>query len=115
AIAAGAAAEGIVIDPEPQFDFSPLFYMQFMEPLGVTDGSVAASWDYERDDWRKDFVDVTRDLAPDVMRWGGLYCRYYRWREGLGPARRRPPMYNYVWSGWEDHRVGTHEFVDFCR
>jgi len=110
-----SGAGDIVIDPKPLFDFSPLFYMQFMEPLGVADSSVEASWDYERDDWRKDFVDVTRDLAPDVMRWGGLYCRYYKWREGLGPARQRPPMYNYVWSGWETHRVGTHEFVDFCR
>ncbi|NWF84020.1 MAG: alpha-L-arabinofuranosidase [Bryobacteraceae bacterium] len=107
--------EAIVLDPKPLFDFSPYFYMQFMEPLGVADSSVEASWDYEADDWRKDLVETTRDLAPDVVRWGGLYCRYYRWREGLGPARQRPPMYNYVWSGWETHRVGTHEFVDFCR
>lgn len=116
AMAGAAQAQGgVVIDPKPLFQFSPLFYMQFMEPLGVTDSSVEASWDYEKDDWRKDFVDVTRDLAPDVMRWGGLYSRYYRWREGVGPAKKRPPMYNYVWSGWETHRVGTHEFVDFCR
>ena len=112
---AARAANAISIDPEPLFEFSPMFYMQFMEPLGVTDSSVEASWDYDRDDWRKDFVDVTADLAPDVMRWGGLYSRYYKWREGIGPARKRPPMYNYVWSGWETHRVGTHEFVDFCR
>ncbi|MBL8233883.1 MAG: alpha-L-arabinofuranosidase [Bryobacterales bacterium] len=113
---AGAADPAeVVVDPKPLFDFSPMFYMQFMEPLGVADSSVEACWDYEKDDWRKDFVDVTRDLAPDVMRWGGLYSRYYKWREGLGPARKRPPMYNYVWSGWETHRVGTHEFVDFCR
>ncbi|MDX2150038.1 MAG: alpha-L-arabinofuranosidase [Bryobacteraceae bacterium] len=112
---AARAAEGVVIDPAPLFEFSPHFYMQFMEPLGVTDSSVEASWDYEKDDWRSDFVDATRDLAPDVMRWGGLYSRYYRWREGVGPAARRPRMYNYVWSGWETNRVGTHEFVDFCR
>lgn len=111
------AAKGgtIAVDPKPLFDFSPYFYMQFMEPLGVADSSVEASWDYEADDWRKDFVELTRDLAPDVIRWGGLYSRYYKWREGLGPARKRPPMYNYVWSGWETHRVGTHEFVDLCR
>ena len=105
----------IVVDPKPLFDFSPLFYMQFMEPLGVTDSSVEASWDYERDDWRKDLVDATRELAPDVIRWGGIYSRYYRWREGLGPARQRPRTYNYTWGGWETNRVGTHEFVDFCR
>jgi alpha-L-arabinofuranosidase len=58
---------------------------------------------------------VTRDLAPDVVRWGGLYSRYYKWREGIGPALSRPSMYNYVCDGWETHRVGTHEFAGFCR
>ncbi|MDP3000140.1 MAG: alpha-L-arabinofuranosidase C-terminal domain-containing protein [Bryobacterales bacterium] len=116
AVAAAAQPGGaIVVDPKPLFDFSPHFYMQFMEPLGVADSSVEASWDYERDDWRKDLVETTKDLAPDVLRWGGIYSRYYRWREGLGPARQRPPMYNYAWGGWETHRVGTHEFVDFAR
>jgi hypothetical protein len=89
--------------------------MQFMEPLGATDSSVEACWDYDADDWRKDFVDTVRDLAPGAIRFGGLYSRYYKWREGIGPAAKRPPMRNYVWGGWETHRVGTDEFVDFCR
>ncbi len=105
----------VVVDPRPQFEISPLLYMQFMEPLGVTDSSVEAAWDYDADDWRKDFVDTTRDLGPQVLRWGGLYSRYYRWREGVGPAARRPWMRNYVWGGKETNRVGTHEFVDLCR
>jgi len=105
----------IVVDPKPLFDISPHLYMQFMEPLGVTDGSVEAAWDRETDDWRKDLVAVVKDLAPGVIRWGGLYSRYYRWREGVGPAKSRPVMRNYVWGGIESNRVGTHEFVDFCR
>ncbi len=115
--AAGAVRSGsaIVIDPKPLFDISPHLYMQFMEPLGVTDSSVEAAWDYNRDDWRKDFIDATRDLAPGMMRFGGLLSRYYKWREGVGPAAKRPPYRNYVWGGWETHRVGTHEFVDYCR
>ncbi len=113
---AGAAGENLIrIDPAPLFDISPLLYMQFMEPLGITDGSVEAAWDYETDDWRADFIDVVRDLAPDTMRFGGLFSRYYRWREGVGPAAQRPSMRNYVWGGKETNRVGTHEFVDFCR
>ena len=118
ATAAGLhAADGnaIVVDPTPLFEISPLLYMQFMEPLGVTDSSVEASWDYDTDDWRKDFVDITRELAPGAMRFGGLFSRYYRWREGVGPAAKRPSMRNYVWGGIETNRVGTHEFVDFCR
>jgi len=105
----------IAVDPRPLFDISPWLYMQFMEPLGTTDSSVEASWDYDADDWRKDFVDTVRDLAPGAMRFGGLFSRYYRWREGVGPAAKRPWMRNYVWGGKETNRVGTHEFVDFCR
>ena len=112
---ATASGAGVVIDPKPLFDISPHLYMQFMEPLGVTDSSVEAAWDYEQDDWRKDFVETTRDLAPGMMRFGGLLSRYYKWREGLGPAAKRPPYRNYVWGGKETHRAGTHEFVDFCR
>ncbi len=105
----------IVVDPKPQFRLSPLMYMQFMEPLGVTDSSVEAAWDYDADDWRKDFIEVVKGLSPNVMRWGGLYSRYYKWREGAGPANKRPPMRNYAWGGMETNRVGTREFVDFCR
>src|SRR5690242_5618097 len=82
--AAGAAT--IAVDPKPLFDISPHLYMQFMEPLGVTDPSVEAAWDYEADDWRKDFIAAVRDLAPGSMRFGGLFSRYYRWREGVGPV-----------------------------
>lgn len=113
--AARESGSAVVIDPKPLFEISPHLYMQFMEPLGVTDSSVEAAWDYARDDWRKDFIDTTRDLAPGMMRFGGLLSRYYKWREGVGPAAKRPPYRNYVWGGWETHRVGTHEFVDFCR
>ena len=54
----------VVIDPKPLFEISPLLYMQFMEPLGVTDGSVEAAWDYDVDNWRADFVSTVKDLAP---------------------------------------------------
>src|SRR5437764_10069608 len=115
AAARAADANAIVVEPTPLFEISPLLYMQFMEPLGATDSAVEASWDYDTDDWRKDFVDITRELAPGAMRFGGLFSRYYRWREGIGPAAKRPPMRNFVWGGVETNRVGTHEFVDFCR
>ncbi len=118
AAAAAASAQGppsIVIDPKPLFDISPLLYMQFMEPLGITDGSVEAAWNYDTDDWRQDFIDVVADLAPGAMRFGGLYSRYHHWRDGIGPPANRPLTRNYSWGGKETNRVGTHEFVDFCR
>ncbi len=105
----------VLIDPQPLFEISPYLYMQFMEPLGITDGSVEAAWDYDADGWRPDLVSVVKSLAPDVVRYGGLFTRYYKWREGIGPPRKRPVMRNYAWGGIESNRVGTHEFVSFCR
>lgn len=105
----------IAIDPRPLFPLSPYFYMQFMEPLGNTDGSVEASWDYDIDEWRPDLVETVSGLAPDCIRWGGAFIRYYKWREGVGPPLNRPPMYNYIWGGKETNRVGTAELVSFCR
>ena len=105
----------LVVDPEPQFDLSPYLYMQFMEPLGATDGSVAAAWDFRRDQWREDVVDVTRRLGPTLIRWGGCFISYYRWKEAVGPRDQRKPTLNLLWGGIESNQVGTHEFVDFCR
>jgi alpha-L-arabinofuranosidase len=89
--------------------------MQFMEPLGATDGSVEAAWDHGTDRWRDDVLSVTRDLAPTMMRWGGIFVDFYRWREGVGPRSQRPAMLNLLWGGVESNQVGTNEFVDLCR
>src|SRR5438045_4046847 len=94
-VAAQESANAIIVDPKPLHDISPRLYMQFMEPLGVTDSSVEASWSYDIDDWRKDFVDLTKDLHSGVLRWGGLLSRYYKWKEGVGPAEKRPWYRNY--------------------
>ena len=113
--AAQEANGALVVDPKPLFDISPHLYMQFMEPLGTTDSSVEACWSYDAENWRNDFIETSKDLAPDVMRYGGLFSRYYKWREGVGPVDKRPMMRNYIWGGKETNRVGTHEFVDYCR
>ena len=105
----------LVVDPVPLFELSPYLYMQFMEPLGATDGSVEAAWDHAADRWREDVLAVTHDLAPTMMRWGGIFVDFYRWREGVGPRTKRPSMLNLLWGGVESNQVGTTEFVDFCR
>jgi alpha-L-arabinofuranosidase len=105
----------ILVDPKPRFELSPYLYMQFMEPLGATDGSVEAAWDHLHDAWRDDVVAVTRELAPTMMRWGGIFSDFYRWREGVGPRATRAPMLNLLWGGIESNQVGTGEFVELCR
>jgi alpha-L-arabinofuranosidase len=105
----------VLVDSRPRFDLSPYLYMQFMEPLGKTDGSVAAAWDEGTNRWRGDVVRVTKELGPTMMRWGGCISSYYRWKEAVGPRQGRRPMENILWGGAESNQVGTLEFVDFCR
>lgn len=114
---AGAAADAnaLNVDPAPQHELSPYLYMQFMEPLGATDGSVEAAWDHRENRWRPDVIEATRQLAPTLMRWGGIFTDYYRWREAVGPRDERTSMLNLLWGGIESNQIGTAEFVDFCR
>jgi alpha-L-arabinofuranosidase len=105
----------LIIDPRLTYDLSPFLYMQFMEPLGATDGSVEAAWDYLHDDWRADVIEAARALAPTMLRWGGCFSSYYRWQEGAGPREQRKPMINLLWGGMESNQVGTGEFNDFSR
>lgn len=105
----------LTVNPKPIFDLSPYLYMQFMEPLGTTDGSVAAAWDFQHDCWRKDVIEVTKKLSPSMIRWGGCFSSYYRFKEAIGPRDKRKPMLNLLWGGIETNQVGTAEFVDFCR
>jgi alpha-L-arabinofuranosidase len=109
------AQNALVVNPTLTFELSPYLYMQFMEPLGATDGSVEAAWDHLTDEWRDDVVAVTAELGPAMMRWGGIFADFYRWREGVGPREGRPSMVNLLWGGIESNQVGTGEFVDFCR
>jgi len=109
-----STAPAIQVDPKPRFALSPHLYMQFMEPLGTTDGSVAAAWDFLNHRWRPDVIETTRRLAPALIRWGGCLASYYRWKEGIGPRENRRPMVNLLWGGLEPNQVGTIEFVDFC-
>jgi alpha-L-arabinofuranosidase len=114
-VEAQSKGASISVVPKPLFELSPYLYMQFMEPLGATDGSVEAAWDHLREQWRDDVVAVTRALAPTMMRWGGIFADFYRWREGVGPRATRPPMLNLLWGGIESNQVGTGEFVELCR
>jgi alpha-N-arabinofuranosidase len=109
------ASATLNISPKPLFELSPYLYMQFMEPLGTTDGSVEASWDHLQQRWRPDLITATRELAPTMMRWGGLFSGYYHWREGVGPRAARRPMHNLMWGGMESNQIGTGEFLDFCK
>jgi len=103
-----------LLDITPRYPLSPHLFMQFMEPLGTTDSSVEAGWDFTRNQWRPEVVEIVRRLAPAMIRWGGIYTSFWKWREGVGPRDKRKPAINYLWGGLESNQVGVDEFLDFC-
>lgn len=34
--------------------------------------------------WREGFIEVSKELAPTLMRRGGCFSSYYRWKEAVG-------------------------------
>ena len=65
---------------------------------------------------RKQAIDYLKGLVP-VLRWpGGCFADDYHWRDGIGPAAKRPKGVNITWGMYtEDNSFGTHEFIDLCR
>jgi alpha-L-arabinofuranosidase len=66
--------------------------------------------------WRRDVVDVVRDLHPPIVRWGGSVIDPggYRWKEGIGDRDGRTPFRNQVWGRIDPNDVGIDEFCRFC-
>jgi alpha-N-arabinofuranosidase len=75
---------------------------------------------------RKELVDEMVKIKPSVVRFpGGCFADSYDWRDGIGPAEKRPRRTNF-WFGeekpaapdshrYDPNRFGTDEFVHFCR
>lgn len=105
----------IKINPEKKHKISPYLYMQFMEPLSATDSSVDAAWDFSENKWYPSLINKVKELSPTMVRFGGTFAAYYHWKEGIGKYSERVPMINLCWDGLYSNRVGTHEFIDFCR
>ena len=67
--------------------------------------------------FRKQAVEYLRRVGIPVLRWpGGCFADDYHWRDGIGPAVKRPKLVNIHWGNYtEDNSFGTHEFVELCR
>ena len=109
----------LVIDADLARDtISRHIYGQFAEHLGrgIYDGVWArtgeSAW-YLRDD----VIEALRRLHVPNVRWpGGCFADYYHWRDGVGPAARRPKMVNVVWGkALEDNSFGTNEYMELIR
>ena len=64
---------------------------------------------------RNDVVAALRELSIPVLRWpGGCFADEYHWRDGIGPAEKRPRRPNASWGGVDTNAFGTHEFMDLA-
>jgi alpha-L-arabinofuranosidase len=125
---AGARVE-ILLD-EVLGTISPNIYGHFVEHIGavIYDGV----WVGENSKIpniggiRKDLIAEMRKVKAPVVRYpGGCFADSYDWRDGVGPAEKRPRRTNF-WSEdettsapvnerYESNRFGTDEFMRFCR
>lgn len=99
----------------------PEFHGHFIEHLGsCVYGGLWVGTDSHipnLNGYRKQAVKYLQALGVPVLRWpGGCYADDYHWRDGIGPAARRPKRVNIHWGNYvEDGSFGTHEFIGLCR
>jgi len=110
----------IALDPERTVGrIHPRVFGNFIEHLGRgIYGSIYAPGHAEADaqGYRRDTVAAIRRLAPTVLRYpGGNFVSGYHWRDGIGPAEKRPARRELAWGGMETNHFGTVEFMHLCR
>jgi len=69
---------------------------------------------------RRDVVELLKAISVPILRWpGGNFAGCYLWKDGLLPVDRRAPFSGAGilphTDGYDDHEVGTDEFVALCR
>ncbi|MFI5098142.1 MAG: alpha-N-arabinofuranosidase [Candidatus Acidiferrales bacterium] len=119
-----------VLFDEPLGTISPNIYGHFAENLGgvLYDGI----WVGEKSrvanigGLRKELIEHMRKIKAPVIRYpGGCFADGYDWRDGIGPAEKRPRRTNF-WANdeagkapashsYDPNAVGTNEFVHFCK
>jgi alpha-N-arabinofuranosidase len=118
----GSASKKAVIHADDEIaTVRPEFHSHFAEHLGsCTYGGIWVGKNSpipNIDGYRKATVDYLKALGVPVLRWpGGCFADDYHWRDGIGPAAKRPRRVNITWGHYtEDNSFGTHEFIELCR
>src|SRR5215217_4434555 len=69
----------------------------------------------DEDGFRKDVLELTRELGVSVVRYpGGNFVSGYRWEDGVGPRENRPRRLELAWHSIETNQFGLDEFVRWC-
>lgn len=70
----------------------------------------------DTDGFRRDVLDLTRELGVSLVRYpGGNFVSSYRWQDGVGPRAQRPTRLDLAWRGIEPNEVGLNEFMVWAR
>ena len=108
-----------ILPGEPIATIAPELYSHFIEHLGgvIYDGVWVGenSKIANENGIRKSFIDTMRAVEAPVLRWpGGCFADSYDWRDGIGPAAKRPARTGF-WNQQDNNRYGLHEFMHTCR
>ena len=132
-MASSADAYVEILADESMGEISPLIYGQFTEHIGgvIYDGVWVGEKSKIRNHYgiRAELVDMMKKIHVPVIRWpGGCFADSYNWRDGIGPAAKRPRRTNF-WEVdrdaqrlhekgpqiFEPNEFGTNEFMRFCK
>jgi Alpha-L-arabinofuranosidase len=93
-------------------------YGAFVEPIRtVVYGTIydPASPLADENGFRKDFIQLIRQLKIHALRWpGGNYVSGYNWEDGIGPKAQRPARLDLAWHQIETNQMGTDEYAKLC-
>jgi alpha-N-arabinofuranosidase len=65
----------------------------------------------DEDGFRKDVLELTRELGVSLVRYpGGNFVSGYRWEDGVGPQEERPRRLDLAWHSIETNQFGLEEF-----
>ncbi len=93
-------------------------YSSFVEHMG----RVVYSGIYEpghpcadEDGFRKDVLEKVKEMGVTGIRYpGGNFVSCYDWRDGVGPADKRPRRLEIAWRAIETNEFGTNEFMKWA-
>ena len=122
-----------ILAGEPIGEISPNIYGHFTEHIGgvIYDGVWVGenSKIPNQHGIRTQLVEMLKQIHVPIIRWpGGCFADSYDWKDGIGPASKRPRRTNF-WEVdsdaarlhekgpqvFESNQFGTNEFVRFCK
>jgi len=122
-----------ILTGEPIGQISPNIYGHFTEHIGgvIYDGVWVGESSKIRNQRgiRSELVERLKEIHAPIIRWpGGCFADSYDWKDGIGPASKRPRRTNF-WEVDPDaarlhekgpqviepNEFGTDEFIRFCK